>query len=252
MAFKDGTTTLASGVAVSTTTGKATLSTSSLAAGTHSITAVFTGNAGWLGSTSTAISQVVNATTTTTVTASPSPQTTGLSVTITATVTSASGTPTGTVTFKVGTTTLASNVALSAGKATITSTALPTGTDTITATYNGATGFVTSSGTKSEVMQADTSPPTTPTNVAAVSGPSTRQITVSWTASTDNVGVKDYEVFRATTSTGTFSLASTVTTTSFTDTSLTSSGLTRFYYVVAVDTTNHTSANSAHVSAASK
>ena len=88
MAFKDGTTTLASGVAVSTTTGKATFSTSSLAAGTHSITAVFTGNAGWLASTSTAINQVVNATTTTTVTASPSPQTTGLSVTITATVTS--------------------------------------------------------------------------------------------------------------------------------------------------------------------
>jgi hypothetical protein len=101
-------------------------------------------------------------------------------------------------------------------------------------------------------MQADSSPPTTPTNVAAVSGPATKQITVSWTASTDNVGVKDYEVFRATTATGTFSLASTVTTTSFTDTSLTASGLTRFYYVVAVDTTNHTSGNSAHVSATSK
>jgi large repetitive protein len=252
MAFKDGTTTLASGVSVSTTTGKATFSTSSLAAGTHSITAVFTGNAGWLASTSSAISQVVNATTTTAVTASPSPQTTGLSVTITATVTSSSGTPTGTVTFKVGTTILSSNVALSAGKATITSTALPTGTDTITASYNGAAGFATSSGTTSEVMQADTSPPSTPTNVAAVSGPATRQITVSWTASTDNVGVKDYEVFRATTAIGTFSLASTVTTTSFTDTSLTASGLTRFYYVVAVDTTNHTSGNSTHVSAASK
>ena len=251
MAFKDGTTTLASGVAVSTTTGKATFSTSSLASGTHSITAVFTGNAGWLASTSTAINQVVNATTTTTVTASPSPQTTGLSVTITATVTSSVGTPTGTVTFKVGTTTLSSNVALSGGKATITSTALPTGTDTITATYNGATGFLTSTGTTSEVMQADSSPPTTPTNVAAVSGPSFGQIQVSWTASTDNVGVKDYEVFRATTSTGTFSQVATVTTTTFTD-NLILSGLTRFYYVVAVDTTNHTSANSAHVSASSK
>ncbi|HEY4906542.1 MAG TPA: Ig-like domain-containing protein [Candidatus Acidoferrum sp.] len=252
MAFLDGTTTLASGVAVSTTTGKATLATTSLASGTHSITAVFTGSAGWLNSTSTAISQVVNAATTTTVTASPSPQTTGLSVTITATVTSSGGTPTGTVTFKSGSTTLASNVVLSGGKATITTTTLATGTDTITATYNAATGFVTSSGTTTEVMQADTSPPTTPTNVAAVSGPNTKQITVSWTASTDNVGVKDYEVFRATTATGTFSLASTVTTTSFTDTTLTASGLTRFYYVVAVDTTNHTSGNSAHVSATSK
>src|SRR5580698_10422484 len=252
MAFLDGTTTLASGVSVSTTTGKATFSTSSLASGTHSITAAFTGSAGWLNSTSTAISQVVNAATTTTVAASPSPQTTGLSVTITATVTSSGGTPTGTVTFKPGSTTLSSNVALSGRKATISTTALTTGTDTITATYNGATGFATSSGTTSEVMQADSSPPTTPTNVAAVSGPATKQITVSWTASTDNVGVKDYEVFRATTATGTFSLASTVTTTSFTDTSLTASGLTRFYYVVAVDTTNHTSGNSAHVSATSK
>ena len=251
MAFMDGTTTLASGVSVSTTTGRATFATSSLAAGTHSITAVFTGATGWLGSSSTALSQVVNATTTTTVAASPSPQTTGLSVTITATVTSAAGTPTGTVTFKSGSTTLASNVALSGGKASISTTALTTGTDTITATYNGATGFATSSGTTSEVMQADTSPPSTPTNVAAVSGPSTRQITVSWTASTDNVGVKDYEVFRATTATGTFSLAATVTTTSFTDTQLLS-GLTRYYYVVAVDTTNHLSGNSAHVSATSK
>jgi hypothetical protein len=251
MAFLDGTMTLASGVTVSTTTGKATLATTSLASGTHSITAVFTGSAGWLNSTSTAINQVVNAATTTTVTSSPSPQTTGLSVTISATVTSAGGTPTGTVTFKSGSTTLASNVALSGGNATITTTALATGTDTITATYSGATGFATSSGTASEVMQADTSPPTTPTNVAAVAGPATEQITVSWTASTDNVAVKDYEVFRATTATGTFSLASTVTTTSFTDT-LTASGLTRYYYVVAVDTTNHTSGNSAHVSATSK
>jgi large repetitive protein len=251
MAFLDGTTTLASGVAVSTTTGRATFATSSLASGTHSIKAVFTGSAGWLGSTSTAINQVVNAATTTTVTASPSPQTTGLSVTITATVTSSGGTPTGTVTFKSGATTLASNVALSAGKASITTTTLATGTNTITATYNAASGFVTSTGTTTEVMQADTTPPSTPTNVAAVSGPSTRQITVSWTASSDNVGVKDYEVFRATTATGTFTLAATVTTTSFTDTQ-TASGLTRFYFVVAVDTTNHTSANSAHVSATSK
>ena len=251
MAFLDGTATLASGVSVSTTTGKATLSTSSLVAGTHAIKAVFTGNAGWLGSTSTAMNQVVNASTTTTVSSSPSPQTTGLSVTITATVSSSAGTPTGTVTFKSGSTTLASNVALSSGKATITTTSLATGTDTITATYNGASGFVTSSGTTKQVMQADTTPPSTPTNVAAVSGPNTRQITVTWSASTDNVGVKDYEIFRATSANGTFSLASTVTTTSFTDT-LSGSGQTRFYYVVAVDTTNHTSGNSAHVSATSK
>jgi hypothetical protein len=251
MAFLDGATTLVSGVSINTTTGRATFATTTLASGTHSITAVFTGNAGWLGSTSTAVNQVVNAATTTAVVASPSPQTTGLSVTISATVASAAGTPTGTVTFKVGTTTLASNVALSAGTATITSTALPTGTDTITVMYNGATGFATSSGTTSEVLQADTSPPTTPLNVAAVSGPNTDQIAVTWSASTDNVGVKDYQVFRATTATGTFSLASTVTATNFTDT-LTGSGLTRFYYVVAVDTTNHTSGNSAHVSAASK
>jgi hypothetical protein len=251
MAFMDGATTLASGVAVSTTTGKATFSTSSLAAGTHSIKAVFTGSAGWLNSTSSAINQVVNASTTTTVTATPNPQTTGLTVTMTATVTSSVGTPTGTVTFRAGATTLASNVALSAGRATATTTALATGTNTITATYNGATGFVTSSGTTTVVMQADTTPPSTPTNVAAVSGPATRQIMVTWSPSTDNVGVKSYEVFRATTATGTFSLASTVTTTSFTDT-LTGSGQTRFYYVVAVDTTNHTSGNSAHVSAASR
>ncbi len=55
--FKDGTTTLGTGTLSS---GSTTFSTSSLAAGSHSITAVYGGDSNYSGSTSLAISQVVN------------------------------------------------------------------------------------------------------------------------------------------------------------------------------------------------
>jgi CSLREA domain-containing protein len=55
--FKDGTITLGSGTLSS---GAATLTTSLLAAGSHSITAVYGGDSNYSGSTSTAIAQVVN------------------------------------------------------------------------------------------------------------------------------------------------------------------------------------------------
>jgi N-acetylneuraminic acid mutarotase len=55
--FKDGTTTLGTGTLSS---GKATFTTSTLAVGTHSITAVYGGDANFTGSTSPALKQTVN------------------------------------------------------------------------------------------------------------------------------------------------------------------------------------------------
>ncbi|MEO8597546.1 MAG: putative Ig domain-containing protein [Candidatus Solibacter sp.] len=74
---------------------------------------------------------------------SQNPSAPGQSVTITATVaTPTTGTPTGTVTFKDGGVTLASNVALSGGgKATFSSSALAAGTHSLTAIYSGNASF---------------------------------------------------------------------------------------------------------------
>jgi hypothetical protein len=149
--FKDGTTTLGTGTLNSS--GVATFNTSSLSVGTHStITAVYSGDANFTTSTSTAVSQVVNqASTTTTVASTLNPSTSGASVTFTATVAANSpgtGTPAGTVTFMDGTTALGSGpVTLSGGVATLPIATLTAGTHLITAVYSGDTNFATSTST---------------------------------------------------------------------------------------------------------
>lgn len=82
-------------------------------------------------------------TTTTALKSSPNPSTSGKSVKFTATVTSKlRGTITGTVTFKDGTTTLGTPVALnSSGVATFTTKTLSVGTHSITASYSGDSNF---------------------------------------------------------------------------------------------------------------
>ncbi len=51
---------------------------------------------------------------------------------------------------------------------------------------------------------ADTTAPTAPTNVVATKVPNTAQVNLTWTASTDDVGVDHYNVYRATSSTATW------------------------------------------------
>ena len=140
--FKNGTATLAT---ITVSGGKATYATSALAVGTHSITAVYSGDVNYIGSTSAALSQVVDkAGTSTTVVSSLNPSDFGDTVTFTATVkSSTTGTPTGTVTFKNGSTTLGT-ATLSSGKATYATSTLAVGTDTITAVYEASTDFNTS------------------------------------------------------------------------------------------------------------
>jgi hypothetical protein len=174
--FKEGTTTLASNVTVDGA-GNASFSTSTLAGGSHTLTATFTGATGWAHSSGNDSSapQVVNAAaTTTTVSSAPNPSNFGQSVTFTATVTSGSGVPAGTVTFTEGANTLASNVAVDgAGHAAFSTTTLAVGSHTITATFTGATGWPNSSGDDSAAPQVvNTAPPTqvTFTSVAAQDG----------------------------------------------------------------------------------
>ena len=143
--FSDGSTTLGQGTV---SAGTATYSSSSMAIGSHSITATYSGDSNFTGGTSTALSQVVQqATTTTALSASANPSTFGASVTFTATVTAqASGSPTGTVTFSDGSTTLGQGT-VNAGTATYSTASLAPGSHSITATYSGDSNFTGSAST---------------------------------------------------------------------------------------------------------
>lgn len=92
---------------------------------------------------------------------------------------------------------------------------------------------------------ADTTPPSTPNNLAA-KAVSSSQINLSWSASTDNVGVLGYQIYRGV-SGSTPVLIGTSTTTSFGNTGL-SIGTAYSYYVKAYDVAQNKSSASNTVS----
>lgn len=135
--FKDGATNLGSAVAV--TGGTAVLKTTALAAGTHSLTAVFAAtSANTSGSTSAAVSYVVKAgqaaATTTALSVTPAgPVQEKTAVTLNATVAPAAAG--GAVQFTDGGANLGSPVALSGGSASLTTSALKAGNHSFTAKF---------------------------------------------------------------------------------------------------------------------
>src|SRR5207302_9648385 len=137
--LRDGSTNLAT-VNVDST-GHATFTTSALSPASHTMRAAYSGDRNFQSSTSASQTQTVNASTTTTLTSSRNPSTRGQSVTFTAMVVATGGTPTGTVTFSDGTNVLASR-SLSGGQASFSTTGLSRGSHSITATYNGVTGYL--------------------------------------------------------------------------------------------------------------
>jgi len=143
--FRDGGSTLGSG---NLSGGKASYSTSSFSAGAHSITAVYGGDSNFTGSTSSTLSQQVSSpgySTFVALISSPNPAAAGQAVTFTATVTSSGpGTPTGSVAFEDSGSTLGS-APLSGGRATYTTSSLPAGPHSITASYGGDSNFASSS-----------------------------------------------------------------------------------------------------------
>ena len=122
----------------------ASLSTSSLALGAHSITAGYGGDIVFSPSTSAVLTQTVStgpSATSTLVGSSSDPSTFGQSVTFTAAVSSSgAGTPSGSVTFKDGASTLGSGT-LSNARTSFTTSALSVGTHSITAVYGGDSNF---------------------------------------------------------------------------------------------------------------
>ena len=143
VSFLNGSTSL--GTATLNASGVATLSTASLAAGTYSLTAQYSGNASFLSCTSAAVSVTVNAstkTTNTSLTASPNPVTSGQALALTATVTGSGAT--GTVTFLNGPTPLGTATLNASGVATLSNASLGAGTYSLTAQYSGSTSFLSS------------------------------------------------------------------------------------------------------------
>ncbi|MGD0460929.1 MAG: Ig-like domain repeat protein [Tepidisphaeraceae bacterium] len=154
--FMDGST-LIGAVTLNSTTDQAIGYTASLPVGSNNITAIYNGTGG-LAASSASLSETVNpaaAATTTTLTASSNPITTGQVVAFIATVTSNGGSPTGTVTFMDGSTLIGTAALNSTTHQAIGFTiSLPEGSNDITAIYNGADGFTTSSASLSETVNA--------------------------------------------------------------------------------------------------
>lgn len=147
------------------TDGQADLVTSSLPQGTDSLTASYLGDYNDAASQSAAVSETVGPDPTTTgLATAPDPSSFGQPVTLTATVTptyAVSATPTGAVRFfdggtEIGTATVVSKAG--GDQATLTDAELPVGTDALTATYVGDTGFAgsTSGAVTQTVHQATT------------------------------------------------------------------------------------------------
>ncbi|MHB8681849.1 MAG: Ig-like domain repeat protein [Acidimicrobiales bacterium] len=141
------------------------------AAGTHSITAVYSGDPNYAALTSAALPETIGSTTggavTVTVTASPDPPILGAAETYTATVlptsNSSTSTPTGTVSFADGTTPIPScgSVSVTPGAgtsatATCAVSSISSGSHSVIATYGGDPNYAkTSSSPLSQTVSAD-------------------------------------------------------------------------------------------------
>jgi hypothetical protein len=149
--FRDGGAFLGTGMMAG---GIASFSTTDLSLGSHAITAVYAANANFLGSTSAALNQSVNAVINATrvaLTGTPTVSTFGQRVVLTASVIPVSpliATPTGTVTFRDGLAVLGV-VPLGSAQASLTTMSLPPGVNEITAVYSGDPSF---SGNTSPVL----------------------------------------------------------------------------------------------------
>ena len=116
---------------------------------------------------------------------------------------------------------------------TYTDTGLAPGTYTYTVVAKDAAGNASSPSNAASATVGDTTKPSTPTGLTATGG--TAKVDLSWQASTDNVGVTAYLVFRGSTQIGSVN----GTTTTYTDSGLAAGSYT--YTVVAKDAAGNVS-----------
>lgn len=158
--------------------------------GDHTYTLVYDGNGSFETSTSAPFTVTVSkGSTTVSLTGPAAAVETGKTVQVTATVAAfapAVGTPTGTVTFKDGTTVLAT-VGLSSGTASYQTTSLSIATHQITATYSGDGNFVSSQDSTAVVVSKG-SLAVTLTGGSTATWPGTVVLTATVTPSNTNLG----------------------------------------------------------------
>jgi hypothetical protein len=135
--FTDGTTQL--GTAVVDSTGHASVRMALLAAGTHSITAAYAGDANDFASVSPVLAQLVQArSTTTALTATSTDPHNPQQVTLIGIVRwTGPGVPTGIITFRNGSNVIGTSPIDGSGAATVSITLLPSATQTVNASYSG-------------------------------------------------------------------------------------------------------------------
>lgn len=179
--FLDGATVIGTGTITGNT---ASFSISTLAVGSHSITASYGGDSTWNPATTPALIQVVNkGTATITLSSSPNPSTLGQNVTFTA-VFPVGTTPTGTVTFLDGTTTLGTGT-IAKNSVTFSTTSLSVGIHPVTAVYGGDSNYntATSSIDNQVVNKGTFNGPGDPTfTLASTPNPSFVEQSVTFTA----------------------------------------------------------------------
>jgi len=152
VAFSDGAISL--GTFALNASGIASITTSTLAAGNHTITATYVPTGAFATSSGTYTESIIGQPSTTTLTVTPNPAFFGTTVTLTAAVTGSSGTPTGTITFYDGAVTLGVATLTASGQASITTSSLAVGTHTLTAIYSGNSIYATSTSAPfTEIIQ---------------------------------------------------------------------------------------------------
>jgi len=197
--FYSGSTSLAT---ISLNNGGATLGISSLAVGSHMLTAVYSGDSYYGKTTSNSVTETIDkATPKVTLTSSSNPGKAGNSVKFTVTVAAVSGVaaPTGSVTFYSGNSSLGTKT-LSSGTADLSTSSLATGTDFITAVYQGDANYAqTTSNAINEVINNNA---LTPTGAETDLVLSNQTVNAAAQASQTNAVTKTYKLTLATNGAG--------------------------------------------------
>jgi hypothetical protein len=155
--FKDGANVIGQ---VPLNSGVASITNSTLAPGSHSITATYVSDTQFAAS-SASITQITQNGTSTAVSSALNPSSSGQSVMFTATVTAANaapGAPAGSVSFKEGATVLAIVALDVTGHASIITSGLGVGSHTITADFTGVNGWLNSSGNVVQSVEVQPAP----------------------------------------------------------------------------------------------
>jgi hypothetical protein len=181
--FSDGSATL--GTVPLDAAGAASFQTSSLSVGSHSISMTYAGDKNYSSASASLIQTVQDASTQMSLTAGSNPSTYGTPLSLTATIASNGGTATGSVTFMDGGVSIGSAVLNASGVATLTTSTLQPGAQSIVATYAGDGKASASVSTPLDVSVKQL----TSVAVGSSANPAATLSPVTFTAAVTNSGV---------------------------------------------------------------